>query len=79
MSTNSAVAWTILRDVLMTASASTLGSGTVATPMLVSVVENGWGATVADPPVSALNSADFPALGSPTIPNRSTLVEGSGA
>ena len=34
-------------------------------------------ATAAEPPVSALNSADFPALGSPTSPNRSIAVEGS--
>src|SRR4051794_24730506 len=79
MSANSAVAWTILRDALITANASTLGSGTVATPMLVSVVEKGWGATVAVPPVSALKSADLPALGRPMIPNRSIAVEGSGA
>ncbi len=79
MSTNSAVACTTLRDALITASASTLGSGTVATPMFVSVVENGWAATVAEPPVSALNNADLPALGSPTIPNCSIAVEGSGA
>src|SRR5215831_8709333 len=46
--------------------------------MFVSVVENGCGATAADPPVRALNSADLPALGSPTIPNCSIASEGSG-
>lgn len=40
-------------------------------PVLVSVVENGCGATAAEPPVTALKRADFPALGSPTIPSRS--------
>ena len=43
-------------------------------PTLVSVVENGWEATRALPPVSALNRADLPAFGNPTMPSRSIVV-----
>src|SRR5204862_5179 len=71
MSTNSAVAYTVFFDALIVDRASSRSSATCATPMWVSVVEYEWGATTAAPPVSALKSADFPALGSPTSPNRS--------
>ena len=71
MSTNSAVAWTTFRDRLISARRSSRSSGTLAVPMFVSVVENGWAATGASAPVSALNSDVFPAFGNPTNPNRS--------
>ena len=72
MSTNSALAWTTFFERLdISASASSRWSGTEATPTLVSVVEKGWAATGASPPVRALNSEDFPALGRPTRPKRS--------
>ena len=45
---------------------------------VVSVVENGWAATGADPPVRALNRLDFPEFGSPTMPSRSINSEGTG-
>ena len=47
-------------------------SGSGATPTVVSVVVNGWGATGTCAPVRALNSDDLPALGRPTSPRRST-------
>ena len=72
MSTNSTVACTSFFEWLSSPRTSTRRSGTSATPTLVSVVENGWAATVASPPVRALNSDDFPALGSPTMLRRST-------
>src|SRR2546428_14188508 len=72
MSATSALAWTIDFDADLTARASTRGSGTFATPTFVSVVEYGWGATTARPLVNALNSADLPAFGKPTMPKRST-------
>ena len=68
MSTNSAVACTTLRDALITASASTLGSGTLATPMLVSVVENGWAATAAEPPVERVEQRRLAGVGQPDDP-----------
>src|SRR5688572_19871218 len=71
MSTNCTVAGTTLRLWLMAARASSLGSGTRATPTLGSVVAKAYGAASAPPPASALYSEDFPALGSPTNPNRS--------
>ena len=78
MSTNSTVAWTSLRLLLISASASSRGSGTWATPTVVSVVENGWAATGADPPVRALNRLDLPELGRPTMPRRSIGSEATG-
>src|SRR5579859_7711954 len=74
MSTISTVAWTTLRLLLISARASSRWSSTRATPTLVSVVENGWAATRALPPVRALNRLDLPALGRPTRPNRSIDV-----
>src|SRR5579864_3932711 len=71
MSTNSTVAATTLRLLLMTARAERRWSETWATPTFVSVVEKGWAATRAEPPVSALNRLDLPALGRPTRPSRS--------
>lgn len=41
-------------------------------PTEVVVVEKGWAATKADPPVKALKREDFPELGRPTSPRRST-------
>ena len=41
-------------------------------PTAVSMVEKGCGATTVSAPVRALNSDDFPLLGKPTRPRRST-------
>ena len=79
MSTNSTVACTTLRLALITASWSSRWSGTWATPTVLSVVEKGWAATGADPPVRALNRLDFPELGSPTMPSRSISSQGTRA
>src|SRR5690606_25447890 len=71
MSTTWTAACTMLRDFDISANRSSRSSGTLATPMLGSLVANGYGAASAPPPVSALYNDDFPALGSPTSPNRS--------
>ena len=61
----------MLRLLDISASRSRRSSGTLATPMLGSLVANAYGAASAPPPVRALYSELFPALGRPTRPKRS--------
>ena len=75
MSTISNVACTSFFDEDMRPRRSTRSSGTRAMPTAVSVVENGCAATTVSAPVSALNRLDFPLLGRPTRPSRSTGSE----
>ena len=58
-------------DADIVARRSSRSSGTLATPMFGSLVANAYGAASAPPPVSALYSELFPALGRPTRPKRS--------
>lgn len=51
----------------------------MATPVVVSVVLKGCGATTTAPPVRALNKDDLPLLGRPTKPRRSTAGQASGS
>ena len=71
MSTTCTAACTTLRLLDISASRSRRSSGTLATPMLGSLVANAYGAASAPPPVRALYSELFPALGRPTRPKRS--------
>ena len=71
MSTTWTAAWTTLRLFDISASRSRRSSGTLATPMLGSLVANAYGAASAPPPVRALYSELLPALGRPTRPKRS--------
>ena len=71
MSTTCTAAWTTLRLLDISASRSRRSSGTLATPMFGSLVAKAYGAASAPPPVRALYSELFPALGRPTRPKRS--------
>ena len=71
MSTTWTAACTTLRLRDISASRSRRSSGTLATPMLGSLVANAYGAARAPPPVRALYNELLPALGSPTSPKRS--------
>ena len=73
MSTNCTAAGMIVFVRLISASAYSRGSGTLATPTLGSTVAKAYGAARAPPPARALYRDDLPAFGSPTNPNRSTL------
>src|SRR6188768_2118195 len=71
MSTTCTAACTTFFDFDITARRSRRSSGTLATPMFGSLVANAYGAASAPPPVRALYSELFPALGRPTRPKRS--------
>ena len=69
MSTKVIRAGTTFADFAISASRSSRGSGTFTSPTFGSIVQKGkFAACAAAVRVSALNSVDFPTLGSPTIP-----------
>ncbi len=64
----------VFRDLKISVRRVSRSSGTMATPMFGSTVENGKLATTAFPPTSALKIVDFPTLGSPIIPQFNAIA-----
>ena len=74
ISTISHVAGTILPGCTISASFVSLSSGTVITPTLGSIVQNGKLAACALALDRQLNKVDLPTLGKPTIPHFNAIV-----
>src|ERR1700693_5881200 len=78
MSTKASRVGTILADFASRASTSSRESGTATSPILASMVLNGYfAACAATVAVKALKSVDLPTLGSPTMPHLKPIARSS--